>query len=278
MHGLASDAPPRILPLPSLPWPRILDSLATSIPKFTRGRAARAWLTESSAALAPDSLHTRLTRLWTSGFVGRPCSIAERKLPVAALSSLLEGWLGDALSPRGVGSDHQPSRYTWCWGIRPSRATRWDRFSGRRSPRQAGADRARAACRCGRHRPTSHAPLPAVPPPELSKSYPKEVPSGWPPPLRWLQPAAPCEKPVLHKIRDGDTLSALAQRYLGSPARAVEIFDANREILSNPELLPIGAELKIPPRRAARGAAAAAGAGHPAEPIGEPALTPARTG
>jgi nucleoid-associated protein YgaU len=92
------------------------------------------------------------------------------------------------------------------------------------------------------------APPPAVPPPELSRSYPKEVPPGWPAPLRWAQPAATREKPVVHKIRDGDTLSALAQRYLGSPARAVEIFDANREVLSNPELLPIGAELKIPPR------------------------------
>jgi nucleoid-associated protein YgaU len=96
--------------------------------------------------------------------------------------------------------------------------------------------------------PPPGAPRPAAPPPELSKSYPQEVPPGWPSPLRWAQPAAAHEKPVVHKIRDGDTLSALAQRYLGSPARAVEIFDANREILSNPELLPIGAELKIPPR------------------------------
>jgi len=97
--------------------------------------------------------------------------------------------------------------------------------------------------------PNVRTPLPAEPPPELSQSYPKEVPPGWPPPLRWLQPVAPREKPVFHKIRDGDTLSALAQRYLGSPARAVEIFDANREVLSDPELLPIGTELKIPPRQ-----------------------------
>jgi hypothetical protein len=40
----------------------------------------------------------------------------------------------------------------------------------------------------------------------------------------------------------------LAQHYLGAAARAGEIFDANRNILSNPELLPIGVELKIPPR------------------------------
>jgi nucleoid-associated protein YgaU len=50
-----------------------------------------------------------------------------------------------------------------------------------------------------------------------------------------------------HKIVDGDTLASLAQRYLGSATRAREIFDANRNVLSDPELLPIGAELKMPP-------------------------------
>ena len=52
--------------------------------------------------------------------------------------------------------------------------------------------------------------------------------------------------PHTHRVIDGDTLPSLAQRYLGSPTRAREIFDANRDVLSDPELLPIGAELKIP--------------------------------
>jgi nucleoid-associated protein YgaU len=50
-----------------------------------------------------------------------------------------------------------------------------------------------------------------------------------------------------HRIVDGDSLAMLAERYLGSAARAREIFDANRDVLPDPELLPIGAELKIPP-------------------------------
>lgn len=50
----------------------------------------------------------------------------------------------------------------------------------------------------------------------------------------------------LHKVRDGDTLSSLARHYLGSSKRFLEIYEANRELLSNPDLLPIGAELKIP--------------------------------
>jgi nucleoid-associated protein YgaU len=55
----------------------------------------------------------------------------------------------------------------------------------------------------------------------------------------------------LHKVRDGDTLSSLARHYLGSSKRFLEIYEANRELLSNPDLLPIGAELKIPPAEVA---------------------------
>ncbi|HEY4312202.1 MAG TPA: LysM peptidoglycan-binding domain-containing protein [Pirellulales bacterium] len=49
-----------------------------------------------------------------------------------------------------------------------------------------------------------------------------------------------------HKIADGDTLSGLAVRYLGSADRYREIYELNREVLANPDLLPIGTELKIP--------------------------------
>jgi nucleoid-associated protein YgaU len=49
-----------------------------------------------------------------------------------------------------------------------------------------------------------------------------------------------------HRIADGDTLSGLAVKYLGSADRYREIYEFNRDILSSPELLPIGTELKIP--------------------------------
>lgn len=51
---------------------------------------------------------------------------------------------------------------------------------------------------------------------------------------------------VIHVVRNGDTLEKLAQRYLGDAGRALELFDLNREQLTNPHLLPIGAELRIP--------------------------------
>lgn len=55
------------------------------------------------------------------------------------------------------------------------------------------------------------------------------------------------QRPLRHRIADGDTLALLAQRYLGSADRQMEIFEANRHVLYNPDLLPIGVMLKIPP-------------------------------
>jgi len=91
---------------------------------------------------------------------------------------------------------------------------------------------------------------PGEAPPLLAKDYPGDaVPgtSGWGAALG-LPASAQREQPVRrHKIVDGDTLRGLAERYLGSPDRALEIYEANRDLLPSPELLPIGVELKIPP-------------------------------
>lgn len=51
-----------------------------------------------------------------------------------------------------------------------------------------------------------------------------------------------------HVLVDGDTLSRLAERYLGSAARSGEILELNRDVLGDGSLLPIGKLLKIPPR------------------------------
>jgi nucleoid-associated protein YgaU len=49
-----------------------------------------------------------------------------------------------------------------------------------------------------------------------------------------------------HRVVDGDTLTALAERYLGSSERFGEIYELNRNMLTSADLLPIGAELRIP--------------------------------
>ena len=57
---------------------------------------------------------------------------------------------------------------------------------------------------------------------------------------------AQAAEPIRHVVADGDTLTKLAARYLGSSERYLEIFHANRGVLANPDLLPIGAVLEIP--------------------------------
>jgi nucleoid-associated protein YgaU len=92
-------------------------------------------------------------------------------------------------------------------------------------------------------------------PPSLAPDYPETGrPAANP---RWgvsmemmLPAAAPTDQTAsTHTIVDGDTLASLAERYLGAAGRANEIFQANRDVLSNPDLLPIGVELKLPPRK-----------------------------
>ncbi len=51
-----------------------------------------------------------------------------------------------------------------------------------------------------------------------------------------------------HRVEDGDTLTRLAVHYLGSADAYRQIYDLNRDVLDSPDLLPIGAELRIPAR------------------------------
>lgn len=61
---------------------------------------------------------------------------------------------------------------------------------------------------------------------------------------RGSQNAWPAE--LIHVVVNGDTLEKLAERYLHDSGRSLEIFDLNRDQLSNPHLLPIGVELRVP--------------------------------
>lgn len=51
-----------------------------------------------------------------------------------------------------------------------------------------------------------------------------------------------------YKVRQGDTLSGISYRFLGSSARFNEIFEANRVLLRSPDDLRPGMTLRIPPR------------------------------
>lgn len=54
--------------------------------------------------------------------------------------------------------------------------------------------------------------------------------------------------PRRHRIAEGDTLARLAEKYLGSRDRYLDLFQANTEVLFDPRLIPIGVEIVIPDR------------------------------
>jgi LysM repeat protein len=52
----------------------------------------------------------------------------------------------------------------------------------------------------------------------------------------------------IHTVVSGDTLSRLAKTYLGDAGRYMEIFKANADKLSNPDVIKVGQQLNIPAR------------------------------
>jgi hypothetical protein len=83
-----------------------------------------------------------------------------------------------------------------------------------------------------------------------SYSHPAETPTNTPTvaPPPWFEPAE-ASGPRTHVVVDGDSLERLAGRYLDDSSRGREIYEANRELLASPDLLPIGAELVIPEQK-----------------------------
>ena len=51
---------------------------------------------------------------------------------------------------------------------------------------------------------------------------------------------------VFHTVESGDTLSAIAKKTLGSANRYMEIFEANKPMLSDPDKIYPGQVLRIP--------------------------------
>jgi len=77
----------------------------------------------------------------------------------------------------------------------------------------------------------------------LNKIQVKETPAG---PSIAPETAQPAAGETIYVVQPGDTLSDLAQRYYGKASLYMKIFEANRDILTNPDLIKVGQELKIP--------------------------------
>jgi nucleoid-associated protein YgaU len=49
-----------------------------------------------------------------------------------------------------------------------------------------------------------------------------------------------------HVVEKGDTLSKIAEKYYGDPNLYPQIFEANQDILKDPNQIQIGQKLRIP--------------------------------
>lgn len=49
-----------------------------------------------------------------------------------------------------------------------------------------------------------------------------------------------------YKVQSGDTLSKVAQRFYGDSTKYRQIFDANKDVLKDPNKINVGQELKLP--------------------------------
>jgi nucleoid-associated protein YgaU len=60
------------------------------------------------------------------------------------------------------------------------------------------------------------------------------------------QPPADNPYTQTHVVRKGDTLSKIAEEYYGDARLYPKIFDANRDILKDPDKIQPGQKLRIP--------------------------------
>ncbi|MGI9039081.1 MAG: LysM peptidoglycan-binding domain-containing protein [Gemmatimonadota bacterium] len=64
-----------------------------------------------------------------------------------------------------------------------------------------------------------------------------------PPPAPDLAPAPSAQT---HTVRAGETLGGIARQYYGTPGAWRRIYEANSDVIDNPDAVPVGAELTIP--------------------------------
>ncbi len=57
---------------------------------------------------------------------------------------------------------------------------------------------------------------------------------------------APLPAPRTYTVQSGDTLSKISKHFYGDAGKYMKIFEANRDKLSNPDLIKVGQVLSIP--------------------------------
>ncbi|MFT5574431.1 MAG: nucleoid-associated protein YgaU [Cryomorphaceae bacterium] len=59
-------------------------------------------------------------------------------------------------------------------------------------------------------------------------------------------PAPEAPEPEYYVIESGDTLWAIAAKFLGNGSKYPEIFEANREVIEDPDKIFVGQKIRIP--------------------------------
>jgi nucleoid-associated protein YgaU len=97
---------------------------------------------------------------------------------------------------------------------------------------------------------TYRSTLDVPPPPLLDAHRPPPLAAGW---TAHDVAAAPVAEmpaavvPQTYVIRDGDDLTGIATRFYGHASAATAIWSANRDVVPDPNVLPIGAVVRLPP-------------------------------
>jgi nucleoid-associated protein YgaU len=73
---------------------------------------------------------------------------------------------------------------------------------------------------------------------------PKPEPAPAPETVPEVDPEEATER--FHEVVAGDTLGHIAQKYYGKASEYMKIFEANRNILDDPNLIKVGQKLRIP--------------------------------
>lgn len=60
------------------------------------------------------------------------------------------------------------------------------------------------------------------------------------------KPEEPKEKAEIYEIVSGDNLGAIAKRYYGNASKYMKIFEANKDIISDPNKIYPGQKIRIP--------------------------------
>jgi len=61
-----------------------------------------------------------------------------------------------------------------------------------------------------------------------------------------LNAPAPVAEPEYYVIKSGDTLWKIAEKFLGNGSKYPEIFEANREVIEDPDKIFVGQKIRIP--------------------------------